>query len=93
MFAVVNNLERLARGVCFLWHFGIFATLILLESLFRPILSLINASLDHHFSRTFPFKNAGEWLIVKFCQGMFDVLGIRIITSYNVHHHLTILIK
>ena len=89
MISVVNNLERLARGVCLLWHFGIFAVLIMLESILRPILPVIDNAFDNYFSRTHKYKNAGEFLMIKFCQGMFDVLGIRILTTFNVTNYMS----
>jgi len=86
MSSLTLNIERIARGVCFFCHFGLYSTAIFLESIIRPILPMFDDFFDNYFSENYKLRNAGEFLIKSFSKHMFEVFGINVIAEFKVRN-------
>lgn len=91
MSSLTMTIERAARAACFLCHFGLYSTAIILESIIRPALPMFDEIFENHFSQNYKLRHAGEFLIKNFSKKMFEVLGINVISEFKVKSHMKLI--
>ncbi len=81
---IVQKLEQFGRGICFFCHFGFFSAFLIIEALWRSFIPGLDKCLQWFSCDSQNLRNVGELLAKLFLKGVFDVLGINIITEYRV---------
>jgi hypothetical protein len=85
---LLPQVERLLRGICFLYHFIVVCSFLAVEVYLRPLWSKLDDKLGGFFSKNFKRRHFYEYGYRFFEQGMFWLFGIHYIADFKVSNSL-----